>query len=165
VTDSGPESNASDPSERRWYDPRVGGAAANGSRPRDGSYHRPVTEFLSAAWLARLDELAQASPALTDAADEPVVIEQHVVRDDGETVVYHLVLGPGAARVHHGPATGADLILVTTEDAARRIHAGTTNAQSCLADGTLRLRGNPDVLARHAEVLAQVGDVFADARR
>ena len=124
-----------------------------------------MAEFLSAAWLARLDELARAASALADAADEPVVIEQHVVRDDGDTVVYHLVLGPGSARVHEGPAARADLILVATEDAARRIHAGATNAQSCLADGTLRLRGNPDVLARHVEVLAQVGDVFADARR
>jgi hypothetical protein len=124
-----------------------------------------VAEFLSAAWLTRLDELAQASAALTGAAEQPVVIEQEVLRDDGDTVVYHLVLGPGPARVHPGPAEHADLSLVATEDAARRMHAGATNAQSCLADGTLRLRGNPDVLARHAEVLERVGDVFADARR
>ena len=124
-----------------------------------------MAEFLSAAWLARLDELAQASDELAGAADQPVVIEQQVLLGDGETVVYHLVLGPGPARVSEGPASDPDLILVATADAARRIHAGVTNAQSCLADGTLRLRGNPDVLARHAEVLAQVGDVFADARR
>ena len=124
-----------------------------------------MAEFLSAEWLTRLDELAQRAPALTYAADEPVVIEQQVLRDDGDVVVYHLVLGPGVARVHAGPAARADLILVATEDAARSIHTGVTNAQSCLADGTLRLRGNPDVLARHAEVLARVGDVFADARR
>jgi len=124
-----------------------------------------VAEFLSAAWLTRLDELAQGSPALTDAADEPIVIEQQVLRGDGGTVVYHLVLGPGRARVHEGHGPAPDLILVATEDAARRIHTGATNAQSCLAVGTLRLRGNPDVLARHGDVLARVGDVFADARR
>ena len=124
-----------------------------------------MAEFLTAAWLVRLDELAQGSAALTDAADKPIVIEQHVVRDEGATLVYHLVLGPGPARVHEGPGARADLLFVASEDAARRIHSGATNAQSCLADGTLRLRGNPDVLARHAEVLARVGDVFADARR
>ena len=124
-----------------------------------------MAEFLSAEWVTRLDQLAQRSPALTDTADESVVIEQQVLRDAGDTVVYHLVLGPGPARVHPGPAARADLILVATEVAARSIHSGVTNAQSCLADGTLRLRGNPDVLARHAEVLARVGDVFADARR
>jgi len=124
-----------------------------------------VAEFLSAAWLVRLDELAQESPALSDAADDAVVIEQQVLRDDGATVVYHLVLGPGPARVREGPAPDAALILVATEDAARRIHTGATNAQACLADGTVRLRGNPEVLARHADVLARVGDVFADARR
>jgi len=124
-----------------------------------------VPEFLSAAWLDRLDELAQASVDLADAADGSVVIEQQVVRADGDTVVYHLVLGVGPARVHAGAADRADLTLVATEDAARGIHDGTTNAQGCLAEGTLRLRGNPDVLTRHAALLDRIGDVFADARR
>jgi hypothetical protein len=124
-----------------------------------------VAEFLSAAWLARLDDLAQAAPALADAADGLLVIEQQVLRDGGEPVVYHLVVGPGPARVHAGPATRADLTLVATEVAARGIHDGTTNAQSCLADGTLRLRGNPEVLTRHAAVFEGIGDLFADARR
>ena len=124
-----------------------------------------MAEFLSAAWLDRLDELAQASAALADAADEPVVIEQQVLRDGGDTVTYHLVLGPGSARVHPGAAERADLSLVATEAAARGIHDGSTNAQTCLADGTLRLRGNPDVLARHADALDRIGDVFADARQ
>jgi len=124
-----------------------------------------VPEFLSAAWLERLDELAKASAELADASDEPVVIEQQVLRSDGDAVVYHLVLGIGPARVHAGPAGRADLTLVATEDAALGIHDGSTNAQRCLADGTLRLRGNLDVLARHAAVLDRIGDVFADARR
>jgi hypothetical protein len=130
-----------------------------------GSYDRLVVEFLSAAWVARLDELAQAAPTLADAADEPVVIEQQVLRSDGDTVVYHLVLGRGPARVAPGPADRADLTLIATEAAARGLHTGTTNAQSCLADGTLRLRGNPEVLTRHAAVLERAGDVFVDARR
>ena len=124
-----------------------------------------MPEFLSAAWLARLDELAQASPDLADVADVPVVIEQRVLRADGTTVVYHLVLGPGAARVHPGSADQADLTLVANEDAARGIHDGTTNAQRCLANGSLRLRGNPDILTRHAAALDRIADVFADARR
>jgi hypothetical protein len=64
-----------------------------------------------------------------------------------------------------GPADRADLTLIATEAAARGLHTGTTNAQSCLADGTLRLRGNPEVLTRHAAVLERAGDVFVDARR
>ena len=132
---------------------------------RVGSYDRPVAEFLSTEWLARLDDLAQAAADLADAADPPVVIEQQVQRGDGDTVVYHLVLGPGPARVYAGHAARADLTLVATEDAAGRLHASRTNAQACLADGTLRLRGNPEVLTRHAAVLDRIGDVFADARR
>jgi hypothetical protein len=124
-----------------------------------------VAEFLSAAWLADLDELAQRAAELADVDDQPLVVEQHVARDDGATVVYHLVLGPGPARVRPGPAVRADLTLVATEAAALGMHTGTTNAQACLADGTLRLRGNPEVLTRHVAVLARVGDLFADARR
>jgi hypothetical protein len=123
-----------------------------------------MAAFLSAGWLAHLDELAQRAVDLADTA-APLVIEQQVLRRDGDTVVYHLVLGPGPARVRPGPAEHADLTLVATEPAARGIHDGTTNAQACLADGTLRLRGNPDVLTRHTAVLERVGDVFADARR
>jgi hypothetical protein len=122
------------------------------------------SEFLSAEWIADLDAIARASTELADAADEPVVVEQQVLTDAG-TVTYHLVLGPGAARVIAGPAAHADLTMVTTQDAARRIHAGTANAQSCLADGTLRLRGNPDVLTRRAAALGRVGDLFAGVRR
>ena len=124
-----------------------------------------MPEFLSAAWLARLDELAQDSEALAGVADAALVIEQQVLRADGDTVVYHLVLGPGRARVRPGPADGADLTLVADEAAARGIRDGTANAQTCLADGTLRLRGNPDVLTRHAAVLERIGDVFVDARQ
>lgn len=123
-----------------------------------------MAEFLSAEWIADLDVIARASDELADAADEPVVVEQQVLVAAG-TVVYHLVLGPGPARVVAGPAAHADLTMVTTEDAARRIHAGAANAQSCLADGTLRLRGNPDVLTRRAAALGRVGDLFAAVRR
>jgi hypothetical protein len=124
-----------------------------------------MAEFLSAAWLAHLNDLARGAADLADAAETRLVIEQQVLRHDGDTTVYHLVLGPGPARVEPGPADHADLILVATEVAARGIHDGATNAQSCLADGTLRLRGNPEVLTRHAAVLERIGDVFADARQ
>jgi hypothetical protein len=121
-------------------------------------------DFLGPEWVAALDAAARESEALRDAADEPVVIEQRVVRS-GDEVAYHLVLGPGPARVHAGRAAAPDLTMVTTEEAAARLHAGTANAQECLADGTLRLRGNPEVLTRRAAVLGRVGDVFAALRR
>lgn len=124
----------------------------------------PVAEFLSAQWIAELDRLAREAPQLADAAEEPVVVEQRVT-GEARTVVYHLVLGPGPARVYEGPAERPDLTLVITEESARRIQAGTANAQRCLADGSLRLRGNPDVLTRRAGVLTRVGDLFALARR
>jgi hypothetical protein len=123
-----------------------------------------VPEFLSADWVAALDDAARAAAELADAADEPVVVEQQVVTGAG-TVAYHLVLGPGPARVRPGPAAAPDLTMIATADAARRIHDGTANAQRCLADGTLRLRGNPEVLTRRAAVLGRIGDLFAALRR
>lgn len=120
-------------------------------------------EFLSPEWVAALDARARAHGALADAGDAPVVIEQQVRTDAGE-VAYHLVLGPGPARVVAGRAPAPDLTLVVTADAARRIHAGTANAQTCLTDGTLRLRGNPEVLTRQADLLARVGDLLVGPR-
>jgi hypothetical protein len=121
-------------------------------------------EFLTAEWIAALDARARATADLVDAAEEPVVVEQRVVSEAGE-VSYHLVLGPGPARVRPGRAPDPDLTMVATADAARRIHAGEANAQTCLADGTLRLRGNPDALTRRAAVLGRVGGLFAGPRR
>lgn len=120
-------------------------------------------DFLSPEWIAGLDAITRASAELTDAADTPVVIEQQVLTDTG-AVTYHLILGPGPARVVDGPADDPDLSMITTEVAARRIHVGEANAQTCLADGTLRLRGNPEVLTRRAAALGRVGDLFAAAR-
>lgn len=119
--------------------------------------------FLTAGWVAELDDRARGAADLADVAADPVVVEQRILTDAGE-VAYHLVVGPGPARVLPGRAAAPDLTLVTTEAAARRIRAGTANAQTCLADGTLRLRGNPEVLTRRAGVLTRVGDLFADRR-
>ena len=123
-----------------------------------------MPDFLTPEWIAALDDLARNAADLVDAAEEPLVVEQQVVTAAG-TVTYHLLLGPGPARVRGGSADSPDLTMVATEDAARRIHDGTANAQTCLADGTLRLRGNPEVLARRAAVLGRVGDLFAAVRR
>lgn len=123
-----------------------------------------MPEFLSPEWIEALDALARGAPELADVSTHPVVLEQQVVGDAGVRR-YHLVLGPGPARVVAGPAAAPDLTVIATEDAARRIHEGRANAQQCLADGSLRLRGNPEVLTRRAAVFARVGDLFAPARR
>ncbi|MFM8303390.1 MAG: SCP2 sterol-binding domain-containing protein [Actinomycetota bacterium] len=122
-----------------------------------------MAEFLSPEWVADLDRVARTAADLTDCADDTVIIEQQVATETG-IVAYHLVLGPGPARVHAGRAPEADLTMIATEAAARRIHGGDANAQTCLADGTLRLRGNPEVLTRRASALSRVGDLFAAVR-
>jgi hypothetical protein len=126
-------------------------------------YDHSVEEFLSPEWILALDSLARNAPELDSVAESPVVIEQHVHTATGR-VAYHLVLGPGAARVFSGPSSAPDLTLSTTESAARSIHEGAANAQACLAEGSMRLRGDPEVLTRHAAALGKVGDLFASMR-
>ena len=107
---------------------------------------------------ARVADLDARVRALAELADvEPVVVEQRVRHDDGSVTVHHLVAGPGPARVLVGPADDPDLVLIATEAAAAALRSGTVNAQTCLADGSLRIRGNPDVLVRRLPDLAHVG--------
>ena len=103
-----------------------------------------------------LDDRVRRLVELTD-VPERVVVEQRVLHDDGTVSVHHLVAGPGPARIHEGPAADADVTLIATEAAARALRAGTTNAQTCLADGSLRMRGNPEVLLRRLGGAVRVG--------
>ncbi len=110
------------------------------------------------AWVADLDARVGSVAELADVA-EPAVVELQIVGDDGPAVVLHLVTGAGPARVLPGPADSPDLTLIASAAAAGALVAGTTNAQTCLADGSLRMRGNPDVLLRRLPGLARVGSV------
>lgn len=115
-----------------------------------------ATRPSDAETIAALDARVRGLAELAD-APETVVVEQRTVHDDGTVTVHHLVVGPGPARVRPGPADGPDLTLVATAAAAAALRAGTANAQSCLADGSLRMRGNPDVLVRRLPALLRLG--------
>lgn len=116
----------------------------------------PGTRPSAADTVAALDQRVRSLAELAD-APERVVVEQRTVHDDGTVTVHHLVVGPGPARVLPGPAAEPDLTLIATVTAADALRAGTANAQSCLADGSLRMRGNPDVLVRRLPALLRIG--------
>ncbi len=141
------------------------GESPTASVPEPNVRARPAApEFLTPAWIARLDEVVASAAELADLDADPLVVEAQVTTPEA-SVTYHLVLGPGPARIHPGAAGEPDLTLVLTVEAARRLHEGTANAQVCLADGTLRLRGNPEVLSRRAAALARAGGLLAAFRR
>jgi putative sterol carrier protein len=124
-----------------------------------------VAEFLSAAWIAALDEAARGSPVLAACAgDEPLVIEQRVLLADGESV-HHLQLAADGARVRPGPADEPDIVLSTDVETATALARGDVTAQSVLASGRLHVSGELESLARHSTALAAVDDVFAAVRR
>jgi SCP-2 sterol transfer family len=124
-----------------------------------------VAEFLSNAWIAELDRAAGAAPDLATApGTAPVVIEQHVRRENHTEIAYHLVFGPNGARVHPGPAEAPDLVILTDEETARGLARGTLNAQQAAVAGRLKLRGHAERLRDAGELLRAAGDVFRTVR-
>jgi SCP-2 sterol transfer family len=123
-----------------------------------------VAEFLSAAWIAALDEAARGSAALAACAgDGPLVIEQRVVLADSEAV-HHLRFAADGVRVVPGAADEPDVVLSTDLETAIALARGDITAQSVLASGRLHVSGELDSLARHSAALAAVDDVFATVR-
>ncbi len=130
-----------------------------------------MPEYLSDAWVDALDDALQASATVAAvAAVAPLVIEQ-VVRDvpaHGE-VRYRVWIdahGGHAGRIAAGSErdTPPDIRLSTDYGTATAIARGSENAQTALARGRLQLGGTVDVLTRHADALAALGDATAALR-
>jgi putative sterol carrier protein len=123
-----------------------------------------VPAFLSDAWIADLDRAARAAPGLRAiGAERRLVVEQRV--DDGaREVVYHFAFDGDGARVHAGPASEPDLVLITDEATARALRRGELNAQRAVAAGRLKIRGRPGHLRGAADALRRVEDVFRSVR-
>jgi hypothetical protein len=124
-----------------------------------------VAAFLSAAWLQDLDAAARSSAALAAVGRHGrVVIEQQVTGTPRGDVTYHFVFDSEGARVHRGSANDANVVIVTDSATAAALHAGEINAQGALTTKRLKLKGDIDLLVRHAEALKALDDVFAAVR-
>ena len=123
-----------------------------------------MADFLSAEWIAALDDAARAATLPETVAAVSITVEQ-VVRDspNGEAR-YHLRIEDGGARVHPGPAETADLRLFSDYDVAARIQRGEVNAQEALAAGRLKVQGRFAHLLRVDDALRALEDVFAPVR-
>jgi hypothetical protein len=125
-----------------------------------------MPEFLSAAWLAALDEAVRAAPELR--TDEPVVVEQVVRDDDGVEVRWRVRFGPSGATVDTGFDTtaddDADVVLVADRATAWALHEGALRAQDAFARGALKVRGRPEVLTGRAELFAALARALAPVR-
>jgi hypothetical protein len=122
-----------------------------------------VVEFLSDAWIERMDAAARAADDL--ASDEPFVVETEVHPPDGSAGAggHQVGFGPDGARVTRA-GLPPDVVLVTDRATAWALHQGTLRAQDAFARGVLKVRGRPEVLVAHADVLAAFERAVAPVR-
>ncbi len=132
-----------------------------------------MAEFLSPAWISELDDAARASDDLVR-FDGPLVLEQIVQCGSARPDVrYQIRIERGRACVvdvggadddQRADDQQADIVLLTDVATARALHTGARRTQDALAAGALKIRGNPDVLVRHRELLGVLDRAFATAR-
>jgi hypothetical protein len=120
-----------------------------------------VVEFLSDAWIARLDAAARAADGVD--ADPPFSVETLVHAPDGDTG-YRVHFGADGASVTLPGVGEADVVLATDPETAWALHQGTVRAQEAFAQGALKLRGRPELLAGNTELLAALERAFAPVR-
>lgn len=124
-----------------------------------------MPEFLSAEWIAALDDAARDAGGLAVADGGPPFVVEHRVRDaGGDRATHHFVFTGRGARVVPGAGTEPHVVLTIDLATARSLLLGTTNAQRALAVGHMRIDGDMEALAEHAELLLAVDDVFAAVR-
>jgi hypothetical protein len=122
-----------------------------------------MAEFLSDEWVTELDAAARTAP---DVHVPDTLVVETVVRDaDGDRDAgYQLRLGPDGASVAAPGTHPADVVFVTDPATAWALHRGTLRAQDAFAQGLLKVRGRPELLAGRAEILGRVERAFTPVR-
>ena len=129
---------------------------------------RSVAEFLSDEWLAALDAAARDSADNDDGAgDTDALAVEPVVRGvPGRGDVRYRVTCDTVVRsvTPSRDREPADVRIETDYATAVALARGELNAQTALADGSLRVSGDLARLGAHAPALARLGDLFASVR-
>ena len=125
------------------------------------TYGCRMVRFLSAEWLAALDDSARE---LRVPDDVDLVVDQVVTAPDGSETAYHLVFAGGGLRVRPGRAETASVAVQQSYETAVALATGALNAQQAMAQGQLRVAGDVALLSRHGRSLGRLPDVFAGLR-
>ncbi len=119
-----------------------------------------MAEFLSAAWIADLDEAGRRATVPADVA----LVVQQVVLDGDDEVTYAIRIADGAVRVEPGRAADADVTFTQARSTAEAIARGERSAQSAFLAGDLRVGGDVAQVLEASRALAALEDVFGPAR-
>ncbi|MFN2609116.1 MAG: SCP2 sterol-binding domain-containing protein [Acidimicrobiales bacterium] len=123
-----------------------------------------MARFLSPEWLAALGEAAAASAALRERSAGVHLTVGHTVRGGPSgDVSWTVALRDGSVSVTPAGA-GADVEVVEDYETAAAVYRGDVSPAAAFAAGRIRLGGRVALLARHADLVAGLGDVFAAAR-
>lgn len=122
-------------------------------------------EFLSDEWVDALDAAARRHADVGErAAGPPLVIQQTVVDTRWGEVSYRLEVRDGEVAVRHGAVLDPTVSLTTDTATAAAIARGELAAQQAFMQGRLRIGGNVGALLAQQQVLADLGDLFAEVR-
>lgn len=121
--------------------------------------------YLSADWIAALDDVVRTDPELRTAASEAdLVIEQTVTGTEQGDTVYRLQIRDGTARVLAGGDPDAHVHLTVDQATASAIAQGHVAAQDAFMQGRLRIGGDVTALLAHQAVFASVSDLTRSLR-
>ena len=118
-------------------------------------------QFLSAEWLAALDEAAKD---LEIDPDTSILIEQRIRTDPASEVVWHTRVAGGVVRFISGPAPDADIRLSCDQETALALSQGRLSAPRAFLDGRLHLDGDISALTGARAGLDAMADVFVLVR-
>ncbi len=88
--------------------------------------------------------------------DVALTIEQVITEDGAVVGHYHLTISDGAALVHSGAPTAADITIRQDAETAQALRDGTLHAQGAFLTGRLSVDGDINKLLEHGPLLAQL---------
>jgi putative sterol carrier protein len=125
-----------------------------------------MARFLSPEWMAEVEEAANRSDRLREAATKVDLTVRQVVRGAPEgDISYTVRLSGGTVTVTAGGGDGDGDLEVTQDHAtAVAISRGELSPAAAFADGRLKLGGRVGLLVRLGDTFAGLGDAFASVR-
>lgn len=124
-----------------------------------------MARFLTDEWLRELAAAARTAVITGWPVGERLTIEQVIGATGGcEVSRWALEISDEGVRVFPGGVDRPDLTFSSNAATASALAQGSLNAQQALADGRLRVRGDPTRLAALHDALAALSDIFAAAR-